>query len=98
MRTVPDEADRSAIIQKATNPHNYKEQHEMTDKKKLTTAAGAPVPDNQNVVTAGPRGPILLQDIWLLEKLAHFDRKVRPTTGTIGRMTTTTRRRARFSG
>ena len=41
---------------------------------KLTTAAGAPVPDNQNTMTAGPRGPALLQDIWLLEKLAHFDR------------------------
>ena len=45
---------------------------------KLTTAAGAPVVDNQNVVTAGPRGPVLLQDVWLLEKLAHFDREVIP--------------------
>ena len=35
----------------------------------------APVPDNQNVVTAGPRGPQLLQDVWFLEKLAHFDRE-----------------------
>ena len=50
----------------------------MTDKKKLTTAAGAPVPDNQNVITAGPRGPMLLQDVWFLEKLAHFDREVIP--------------------
>ena len=44
----------------------------------LTTLAGAPVPDNQNIVTAGPRGPALLQDVWLLEKLAHFDREVIP--------------------
>jgi catalase len=44
----------------------------------LTTAAGAPVADNQNSVTAGPRGPIALQDVWLLEKLAHFDREVIP--------------------
>ena len=50
----------------------------MTDKKRLTTAAGAPVPDNQNTMTAGPRGPALLQDVWLLEKLAHFDREVIP--------------------
>jgi len=50
----------------------------MTDKNKLTTAAGAPVPDNQNSMTAGPRGPVLLQDVWLLEKLAHFDREVIP--------------------
>jgi catalase len=47
-------------------------------KKKLTTAAGAPVVDNQNIQTAGPRGPALLQDVWFLEKLAHFDREVIP--------------------
>jgi len=46
--------------------------------KKLTTTGGAPVPDNQNVMTAGPRGPQLLQDVWFLEKLAHFDREVIP--------------------
>jgi len=46
--------------------------------KKLTTAAGAPVVDNQNTMTAGPRGPVLLQDVWLIEKLAHFDREVIP--------------------
>ena len=46
--------------------------------KKLTTAFGAPVVDNQNIQTAGPRGPALLQDVWFLEKLAHFDREVIP--------------------
>jgi len=46
--------------------------------KKLTTNAGAPVPDNQNVMTAGKRGPMLLQDVWYLEKLAQFDREVIP--------------------
>ncbi len=50
----------------------------MTAQKKLTTAAGAPVVDNQNTITAGPRGPVLLQDTWYLEKLAHFDREVIP--------------------
>ena len=50
----------------------------MSDKKKLTTNAGCPVADNQNVMTAGPRGPQLLQDVWFLEKLAHFDREVIP--------------------
>src|SRR6516162_646912 len=45
---------------------------------RLTTAAGAPVADNQNTMTAGARGPALLQDVWLLEKLAHFDREVIP--------------------
>ncbi len=50
----------------------------MSEKKKLTTNSGCPVVDNQNVMTAGPRGPQLLQDVWFLEKLAHFDREVIP--------------------
>ena len=47
--------------------------------KKLTAANGRPIADNQNSQTAGPRGPIMLQDPWLIEKLAHFDREVIPT-------------------
>lgn len=50
----------------------------MDIKKKLTNNAGAPVAYNQNSLTAGPRGPMLLQDVWYLEKLAHFDREVIP--------------------
>lgn len=46
--------------------------------KDLTTAAGAPVVDNVNIMTAGARGPALLEDVWLIEKLAHFDREVIP--------------------
>lgn len=44
----------------------------------FTNAAGAPVADNTNILTAGRRGPALLQDVWLMEKLAHFDREVIP--------------------
>lgn len=51
---------------------------ENESKKRLTTAAGAPVPNNQDSMTAGPRGPMLLQDVWFLEKMAHFDREVIP--------------------
>ena len=47
-------------------------------KKKLTTAFGAPVADNNNSLTAGSKGPMLLQDVWYLEKMAHFDREVIP--------------------
>lgn len=47
-------------------------------KDKLTLSNGCPVADNQNVLTAGPRGPMLLQDVWFLEKLAHFDRELIP--------------------
>jgi catalase len=43
--------------------------------KTLTTSAGAPVADNQNSLTAGPRGPVLLQDYQLIEKLAHQNRE-----------------------
>ncbi|MFP3978738.1 catalase [Marinobacter sp. KMM 10035] len=44
----------------------------------LTTAFGAPVVDNQNSMTAGKRGPVLVQDVWLNEKLANFVREVIP--------------------
>ena len=45
---------------------------------KLTTTAGAPVVDNINIETAGRRGPALLQDVWMLEKIANFAREVIP--------------------
>ncbi|MFG1211401.1 catalase [Xanthobacter flavus] len=41
----------------------------------LTTTAGNPIADNQNSLTAGPRGPVLMQDYQLLEKLAHQNRE-----------------------
>ena len=44
-------------------------------KKKLTTSAGIPVADNRNSLTAGPRGPLLVQDWQLFEKHAHFNRE-----------------------
>lgn len=44
-------------------------------KKHLTTANGVPVTDNQNSLTAGERGPIVLEDFHLFEKLAHFNRE-----------------------
>ena len=47
----------------------------MTEFKTLTTADGIPVGDNQNSLTAGDRGPILMQDFHLMEKLAHFNRE-----------------------
>jgi catalase len=47
----------------------------MTAPQKLTTSAGVPVGDNQNSLSAGPRGPLLLQDYHLVEKLAQFNRE-----------------------
>ncbi|GHT73389.1 catalase [Bacteroidia bacterium] len=43
--------------------------------EKLTNAHGAPVVDNQNIQTAGPHGPALLQNAWMMEKVAHFNRE-----------------------
>ena len=47
----------------------------MSQNITLTTASGAPVADNQNSRSAGPRGPLLLDDFHLIEKLAHFNRE-----------------------
>jgi len=44
-------------------------------KKRFTTNQGAPVSDDQNSLTVGDRGPVLLQDVHLIEKLAHFNRE-----------------------
>lgn len=47
----------------------------MKQNKPLTSAVGIPVADNQNSLSAGPRGPLLLQDYHLIEKLQHFNRE-----------------------
>jgi len=66
------------------------------EKKKLTSVSGRPIAENQNVKTAGKRGPMLLEDYWFLEKLAHFDREVIPErrmhakgSGAFGKFTVT---------
>lgn len=50
----------------------------MDNEKKLTNEVGAPVANNEHSITAGPRGPVVLEDVWLLEKMAHFNREVIP--------------------
>jgi catalase len=57
----------------------YKKGNDMKDvKKKLTTRNGAAVVDNQNAMTAGPRSPVLSQDVWYLDKPAYVDGEVIP--------------------
>ena len=63
---------------------------------KLTNNVGIPVAHNENSMTAGERGPIMMQDVWLMEKLAHFDREVIPErrmhakgSGAFGKFTVT---------
>jgi catalase len=54
----------------------FKKEVKMAKNKKiLTNNFGAPVADDQNTLTAGSPGPALMQDVHLLEKLAHFDRE-----------------------
>lgn len=48
---------------------------ELATDQPITTASGIPVADNQNSLTAGARGPVLLQDFHLIEKLQHFNRE-----------------------
>jgi catalase len=47
----------------------------MKKENRLTTSHGMPVDDDQHSMTAGKKGPILMQDIHLMDKLAHFDRE-----------------------
>jgi catalase len=65
-------------------------------KKIMTTTAGNPIADNQNSMTVGPRGPVLMQDYQLLEKLAHQNRERIPErvvhakgSGAFGKLTIT---------
>ncbi|MBQ3442676.1 MAG: catalase [Selenomonadaceae bacterium] len=44
----------------------------MDEQKKLTNEVGAPVTDNDHSITFGARGPVAMQDVWLMEKMAHF--------------------------
>jgi catalase len=53
----------------------------MAERPRLTTTSGMPVADNQNSITAGPRGPLLMEDFYLLEKLAHQNRERIPERG-----------------
>ncbi|NLB38307.1 MAG: catalase, partial [Clostridiales bacterium] len=48
------------------------------DNPVIQTAQGAPVPNNQDSMTSGVRGPMMMQDMWYQEKMAHFNREVIP--------------------
>lgn len=47
----------------------------MSEAKRLTTSPGALVANNQNSLTAGPRGPVLIPGYQLIERLAHQNRE-----------------------
>ncbi|MDD4749319.1 MAG: catalase [Methanosarcinaceae archaeon] len=54
---------------------NLEQKKAQKGTKTLTTASGRPVEDNQTSMSAGPRGPLLAQDLHLFEKMAHFNRE-----------------------
>ena len=54
----------------------------MSTTKRFTNATGAPVADNTNIMTAGPRGPALLQGVWLIEKTPLDDEILRERAST----------------
>ena len=60
------------------DPHSPSRNDVSGEHRQLRTHVGAPVPNNQDSMTAGPRGPVLMQDVWYMEKMAHFDREVIP--------------------
>ncbi len=66
-------SDDATKVFKPSEPRDMQAPADSTTR--LTNAAGDPVPDNQNSLTAGERGPVLLQDHHLLERMAHFNRE-----------------------
>ncbi|XP_020819557.1 catalase [Phascolarctos cinereus] len=61
---------------KASDQMKYwKEQRGSQKPDSLTTGAGVPVGDKLNIITAGPRGPLLVQDVVFTDEMAHFDRE-----------------------
>ena len=55
--------------------HSHNQNVMENNHNKLTSASGFPYSENENSMSIGPRGPILLQDFILHEKMAHFNRE-----------------------
>ncbi|GMR37127.1 hypothetical protein PMAYCL1PPCAC_07322, partial [Pristionchus mayeri] len=61
-----------------SNPHDeqlQKQKDAMPTPHRMTTSNGAPVPNKNAVLTAGRRGPMLMQDVVYMDEMAHFDRE-----------------------
>ena len=72
-RPTADTQSGQDTTDRARNPGAGGETHQTPDGPTLTTAQGIPVSDNQNTLRAGPRGPALLEDFAMREKIFHFD-------------------------
>lgn len=60
---------------KAANQLNEYHEKYKNSREVLTTGFGAPIGDRLNSMTAGPRGPLLVQDTVYIDEMAHFDRE-----------------------
>ena len=75
---MPDSNEHGATTPGKTNRYGDDARSTVSESdapNRLTTDAGCPIADNQNSLTAGPRGPVLLQDVALLEQIQHFNRE-----------------------
>ncbi|WP_282063859.1 catalase [Roseobacter litoralis] len=68
-----DTQSDNATKERPTKTGDGGEHHQLPDQTRLTTAQGIPIPDNQNTLRAGARGPALLEDFHFREKMFHFD-------------------------
>src|SRR3984893_10835436 len=75
MNAIPYAPIHQAVAHTRTPARSNRRMNSMSKTPTLTISSGAPVADNQNSLTAGPRGPVLMQDFHLLEKLAHQNRE-----------------------
>ena len=76
--TPQDGAPAGCPMSRASLGEHLPSRNNAAGQGRMTMANGSPVYNNQDSMTAGPRGPVALQDAWLLEKHAHFNREVIP--------------------
>ncbi len=72
MKSSMDPMDRTGLGE------HLPSRNDVAGEGRMTMANGSPVVNNQDSMTAGPRGPVALQDAWLIEKHARFNREVIP--------------------
>lgn len=73
MKHYDNPMDKNKLGDSLSSKNDHKGEH-----PEIRTATGAPVDNNQDSMTAGVRGPLVMQDIWFMQKMAHFDREVIP--------------------
>ncbi|MEO7641822.1 MAG: catalase, partial [Ramlibacter sp.] len=73
MATSRQDSQRKKPADGANTKQKQLDSHSQAPETLLTTNQGAVIPDNHNSLKAGVRGPTLLEDFILREKITHFD-------------------------